>query len=92
MTQEVKDTIKLIERPSRLDLAALPRDTQRCLGSLRQQLAATFNYTRQYPTKLEVLNEVLTATLKHVRTELAYQKQQADLAADIKHNMEQGAE
>lgn len=63
-----------IERPSRLDLAALPRDPQRCLGSLRQQLCATYNYTRQYPSKLEVLNETLTTVLKQVRAELAYQK------------------
>ena len=65
-----------IERPSRLDLAALPRDPQRCLGSLRQQLCATFNYTRQYPAKLETLNETLTAVLKQVRAEIAYQAQQ----------------
>lgn len=88
-------TIKL-ERPSRLDLAALPRDTQRCLGSLRQNLCATFNYTRQYPTKLEVLNETLTTVLKQVRAELAYQKQQAELAtqqaADINEQMKEGAE
>ena len=64
-----------LERPSRLDLAALPRDPQRCLGSLRQQLCATFNYTRQYPAKLEVLNETLTAVLKQVRAEIAYQNQ-----------------
>lgn len=68
-----------IERPSRLDLAALPRDPQRCLGSLRQQLCATYNYARQYPSKLEVLNETLTTVLKQVRAELAYQKQQAAL-------------
>lgn len=65
-----------LERPSRLDLAALPRDPQRCLGSLRQQLCATFNYTRQYPSKLEVLNETLTAVLKQVRAEIAYQAKQ----------------
>lgn len=63
-----------IERPSRLDLAALPRDPQRCLGSLRQQLCATYNYARQYPSKLDVLNETLTTVLKQVRAELAYQK------------------
>ena len=64
------------QRPSRLDLANLPRDPQRCLGSLRQQLCATFNYTRQYPSKLEVLNETLTTVLKQVRAELAYQAKQ----------------
>lgn len=81
-----------LERPSRLDLAALPRDPQRCLGSLRQQLTATFNYTRQYPTKLEVLNETLTAVLKQVRAEMKYQEQVAKLAADTTQQMKEGAE
>lgn len=74
MTEQVKEEL---QRPTRLDLAVLPRDPQRVLGSLRQNVCASFNYCRQYPAKLAVLNETLTAALKHIRAEMKYQEEVA---------------
>lgn len=77
--QEVKDETQGNEpyRPTRLDLTQLPRDPKRALGSLRQQLCASFNYCRAYPAKMDVLDATLTHVLKEVRkfkVELAAQE------------------
>ena len=51
-----------VKNPTRLDIKHLPRDKQRCLGSLRKALVASANYCKRYPKKLAVLK----ATLKFV--------------------------
>jgi hypothetical protein len=52
------------QHPTRLDIVDLPRDPQFCLGGLRTQLCATYNYTRQYPEKLDTFIEVLKYVLE----------------------------
>lgn len=71
--QTKEHTQEKTHRPTRLDISRLPRDNQRALGSLRQNLCASFNYCRQYANKLDVLDETLTAVLKQVRAEKKYQ-------------------
>lgn len=85
MTEQVKEEL---QRPARLDLAVLPRDPQRVLGSLRQNMCASFNYCRQYPAKLAVLNDTLTAALKHVRAEMKYQEQEEAKKQSLQANAE----
>lgn len=85
MTEQVKEEL---QRPTRLDLAVLPRDPQRVLGSLRQNMCASFNYCRQYPAKLAVLNETLTAALIHIRAEMKYQEQEEEKKQSLQANAE----
>lgn len=54
-------------KPARLDIVDMPRDTERCLGGLRQALCATFNYVKNYPKKLEVFVAVLEYTLARAK-------------------------
>ena len=55
------------KRPARLDIQDMPRDTNRCLGSLRQALCASFNYCRQYPEKLKVFIDVMEYVLQRAK-------------------------
>lgn len=55
------------KRPARLDIQDMPRDTNRCLGSLRQAICASFNYCRQYPDKLKVFIEVMEYVLQRAK-------------------------
>ncbi|QPI17712.1 hypothetical protein vBAmePR8F_gp52 [Alteromonas phage vB_AmeP_R8W] len=54
--------------PQRLDIKDMPRDSTRALGGLRQALAASFNYCRKYPAKMEVLKEVIKYTYNRIVT------------------------
>ena len=60
-TQEVKP-----KYPARLDMADMPRDNGRALGSLRQALCASFNYCRKYPAKMETLRIVIAYVLERI--------------------------
>lgn len=62
----MSETLKA-EYPHRLDITDMPRDTERCLGGLRAALCATFNYCKQYPTKLEVFITVLEYVLERAK-------------------------
>lgn len=53
--------------PARLDIQDMPRDTNRCLGNLRQALCTTFNYVRSYPEKLATFIEVLEYVLQRAK-------------------------
>lgn len=55
------------KRPARLDIIDMPRDTNRCLGSLRQAICASFNYCRNYPDKLKVFIEVMEYVLQRAK-------------------------
>lgn len=44
----------------RLDATMLPRDPNRALGTLRSVVCKSFNYCKQYPSKLDLFIEVLT--------------------------------
>lgn len=53
--------------PNRLDIVDLPRDEQQCLGGLRNNLCATFNYAKQYPAKMETFVAVLEYVLERAK-------------------------
>lgn len=63
----MKSLTALAKRPARLDIQDMPRDTNRCLGSLRQAICASFNYCRQYPDKLRVFIEVMEYVLQRAK-------------------------
>lgn len=66
--------------PARLDIVDMPRDPERSLGNLRQNLCASFNYCRQYPRKMAVLK----ATVKFLYTRIVeWEKQNEALQAAI---------
>ncbi len=65
MTTEV-----VTKRPARLDIVDMPRDKARVLGGLRQALCASFNYCRKYPSKMQVLQEVLVYVVARIDNHL----------------------
>lgn len=78
-------------QPARLDIQDMPRDTDRCLGGLRQALCASFNYCRAYPAKLQVLITVLEYVLaraKEFGTEEGLQAIADKHAADLKAKLD----
>jgi hypothetical protein len=68
-------------RSTRLDLSDLPRDPQNCLGSLRQNICSSFNYTRSYPRKLAILKATLKSAYNAV-VALEKEKAEAEQAPD----------
>lgn len=70
------------KKSGRLDIIDMPRDTTRCLGTLRRELCKVFNYCRNYPLKMKVLKEVLKYTYNRIVVwEKAELKRQADAEA-----------
>lgn len=67
MTQTVKS-------PARLELGDMPRDKARVLGTLRQVICASFNYSRKYPPKMALLKE----TLRYAHNRVVQWEKEAD--------------
>lgn len=67
MTEVAQTLTAQAYAPARLDIQDMPRDTTRCLGTLRQALCAGFNYARNYPEKLAVFIEVMEYVLQRAK-------------------------